>query len=169
MATYDTLRQRLQQLRESFDASVSEPISEDAGVYKKYVAFKLGRELFAWPASQISEIGVDKKIIPIPGNMVELYGVLNHKNRVLSVLNLHRMLGLESVKAAKRGTILVSRGLAVDLAVLVDGLKAVLTRADGDIAPKPFSIDQGTAGLIVGEFYYRGEMITILNPLKMIA
>lgn len=169
MAIHDTLGQRLQQLRDSFDASVSEPIDEDAKAYKKYVTFMLGRELFAWPASHISEIGVDRKIIPIPGKMAEFHGVLNHKNRVMSVINLHNMLGLDSVNKGKRGTVLVSKGLAVDLAVLVDGLKTVLTRADGDMEPKPFSIDNGTEGLIVGEFYHKGEMITILNPLRIIA
>ncbi len=169
MIIHDTLRQKLQELRDSFDASVSDPIERDARIYRKYIIFMLGRELFAWPASHISKIGIDKKIIPIPGKMKGLYGVLNYKNRVLSVINLHQMLGLDSVKAGKGTTILVSRGLDVDVAVLVDGLKVVLSRSDDDIKPKPFSFGQSAGELIAGEFYHRGEMITILNPINIIA
>ena len=168
MTNQNTLQQRLQQLRDSFDASVAEAVKKDTRRYQKYMAFRLGHELFAWPVNYIKKVAVNKKIVPIPGKIECLYGVLNYKNRVLSVVNLHRMLGIESVNTDQGGTILVTKGLVVDLAILVDGLNAVLIWADDDIKPKPISFNQGAGELIVGELYHQKEMITILNPLNII-
>ncbi len=85
MITSNNLQQRFDELRESFDLSVARPIETEVKIFTEYIAFKLGHETFAWPTSYIKEMLLNQRIIPIPGRMENLYGVVNYKNQVLPV------------------------------------------------------------------------------------
>lgn len=167
MITSEILKKRLDQLKESFDRSVVESIETKAGVYSKYISFNLNNEFFAWPVSNLKEILVNQKILPIPGKLETLYGMLNYKNMVLSVTNLHHLLELTSVEVGEENTLLVSRGLPVETALWVDGLGPVLSIAKGDIKHKPLRLEHVVAEMITGEYYHRGQLIAILNPVSI--
>lgn len=155
---------RLLRLREDFDRATAKPIAPRSDDRVNYLVFKLERESLAWPTASLTEILANRRIVLIPGRQDSLYGVINFKNRVLTVSNLHHRFNLAAVRPDENNIILVSRGLAVDTALLVDDLVAILSVAAGEIKPKPMSLDPETAQMIVGEFHHRGQMVTVLNP-----
>jgi len=168
MSADENLQMILAQLRESFDATVAEPIETDDRVYRQYIDIGLGGEIYAWPANYIREILIHQKVIPIPGKVDALGGVVNYRNQVISIIDLHHLLGLGPAELSERNTLLVTRGLKTDFAVLVDGLEAVLSRTNDDIRPKPVSLDEGGKKIVEGEFYHQGTMTTIINPEMII-
>lgn len=166
--TKEILKKSLDQLKESFDLSLAEPMEIKARVYSKYITFNLNHELFAWPVSNLREVLVNQKIIPIPGRLNALYGVVNHKNQVLPVVNLHHLLGLPSVEVAQTNTLLVTKELETQIAFWVDSLESVLSIVEDDIKPKPISLDKDAEKLVMGEFYNHEVMITLLKPDSLI-
>lgn len=168
MITGGNLQQRIDELRESFDLSVARPIETEARIFTEYIAFKLGHETFAWPTSYIKEMLLNQRIIPIPGRMENLYGVVNYKNQVLPVINLHNFLGLAVMEKIETNILLITTGSQMKIAILIDCLKSVLNVGEDDIKPKPISLDKDAEKLVMGEFYNHEGMITLLKPDSLI-
>lgn len=157
------LQERRLQLREAFDRATAKPIEPDKGARINYLVFILGSEFFAWPAAGLTRILLNRKIVLLPGRQDSHYGVINYKNQVLSVTNLHHRFGLDSVQPDDQNIVLISKGLRIDTALLVDDLTTIVSVAEGAIRPKPISLDPKTAQMIVGEFFHQGQMVTVLN------
>jgi chemotaxis signal transduction protein len=166
--TLARLRENLVRLRESFDRAVAAPVAEQTSGHKKYIAFSLGPEFFAWPAACLREILLDHKIAPIPANFPMLHGVINYKNRVLPVIDLHRRLAIESGDFYLEKALLIARGPENDCAFLADKLAGILSLGQEEIRPKPVSLAPDIASCVDGEVYRGKQMFTILNPASLL-
>ncbi len=163
----EILQEKLHLLRKSFDEVVARPIEAKPEAFSKYIAFSLGHEFFALPLSDIKEILVNQRIIPIPAKDSAIHGVVNYKNEILPVINLHYLLGLSSIEVGQGSTLLFTRGLSAETMLLVDKLVAILAIPEDEIKPKLFCLDQDTEKMIVGEFYRQGQLITLLNTVSI--
>jgi chemotaxis signal transduction protein len=168
-----SLQDKLKQLKDSFDLSVSKPIENQKRDGAKFLTFDIHNESFAWPLKNLKEILINQKIIPIPARQTMLCGIINYKNQVQSVLNLSMLLGLPKTKIGtdiktKQGkeynTVLVTRSLAQDMSIIVDRLGLILFIAWDEIKPKPVAIKSELSDLIDGQIYRKKQLITILNP-----
>lgn len=157
------LHDGLGKLQEEFDRATAKPIETRQADKRSYVVFKLGRELFAWPVANLTQIVVNRRIVTLPGRQKSFYGVMNYKNKTLSVTNLHHLLNLGSMKTDQITTLLISKGLMVDTAFAVNRLVTIVSVAVNAIAPKPISMTDA-ASMIAGEFFHREQMVTVLNP-----
>jgi chemotaxis signal transduction protein len=155
---------RLRELKEAFDQATAKPVETRPTDRVNYLVFELGREWFAWPVANLTQIVLDRRIVALPGRQKDLYGVMNYKNKVLAVANLHHRLNLNSIDPDKINILLISKGLAVETAIAVDRLVSMAPVPTGAIAPKPISLESETAQIIAGEFHHRGQMVTVLNP-----
>ena len=133
----------------------------------EHIAFTLDQETFAWPAHCLKEILLNQRIIPVPAKTDNLYGVVNYKNQVLPILNLHHLLGLAVKERLETSILLITGDSSVKNAVLVDCLKGVLDIGENDVKPKPASLHSDAAKFISGEFYHHENMITLLNPERL--
>jgi chemotaxis signal transduction protein len=158
------LYDRLRELKEAFDQATAKPVETRPTDRVNYLVFELGREWFAWPVANLTRIVVNRRIVPLPGRQEDLYGVMNYKNKVLAVANLHHRLNLNSIKPDEINIVLISKGLAMETAIAVDRLVAIAPVPAGAIAPKPISLESETGQMIVGEFHHGGQMVTVLNP-----
>jgi len=159
----ELLQEKLHQLRKSFDEVIAKPIETGTRAYTKYMAFSLGHEFFALPVSDIKEVLVNQRIILLPVKDKAVHGVVNYKNEILSVINLHYLLGLSSIEAGQANSLLLIRGSTVEAFLLVNTLVAILAIPDDAIQPKPICLDQDTGEMIIGEFYHQEQLITLLN------
>ncbi|MGD8845845.1 MAG: chemotaxis protein CheW [Desulfobacteraceae bacterium] len=158
------LYDRLRELKEAFDRATAKPIETRPADRVNYLVFELGREWFAWPVANLAQIEIDRRIVALPGRQADLYGVMNYKNKVLAVANLHHRLNLNSIDPDEIKIVLISKGLGVEAAIAVDRLVAIAPLSTSAMAPRPISLESETAQLIAGEFHHRGQMVTVLNP-----
>jgi chemotaxis signal transduction protein len=158
------LSNRLRELKEVFDRSTAKPVETRPTDRVDYLVFALGGEWLAWPVANLARIVVNGRIVALPGRQEDLYGVMNYKNKVLAVANLHHRLNLNSINPDEINILLISKGLAVETAIAVDRLVAMAPVSTGAVAPKPISLESETAQMIAGEFPHRGRMVTVLNP-----
>jgi chemotaxis signal transduction protein len=158
------LHAKLGEVKAAFDRATAKPAETRPTDGVNYLVFELGREWFAWPAANLTQIVVNRPIVALPGRQADLYGAMNYKNKVLAVANLHHHLNLSSMKPDEIKILLISKGLAVDAAIAVDRLVAMATVATGAITPKPISLESETAQMIIGGFKHRGRMVSVLDP-----
>lgn len=160
----EDIKERLKQLRDTFDLAITLPVVKETRAFVPYLVFKLGQEWFGMPSIHIREIIVDHQIVRLPGNNVYLGGVINYRNAVLSVLNLHQMLKISSRDETPGSILIISKGLGVDTSFLVNKLAGFLSVDENRIKPKPFSLEPSIGQLLKGEYFHQDQMVTLLNP-----
>ena len=105
----------------------------------KYLAFHLGNEVFGIDVMKVREIIGVQDITVVPHAPATVKGVINLRGKVIPVLDLRLLLGLEEVAHAASTCIIVieiKRGSEVT-GVIVDGVSEVLTVAASDIEAPP--------------------------------
>ncbi|MBF0226725.1 MAG: chemotaxis protein CheW [Desulfobacterales bacterium] len=158
------LKEKLKELKDSFDLNVAKPFEQAEKPGEHHIIFTLNNELFAWPIAKVKDALINQKIISIPSNVLSLYGVVNYKNQVISVTNLHYiLLGIRGIESNVKNILLVTKGLAIDTAFFVDGLKGIAPISEYEIKEKPATVSTETSELIKGIYYYKTQLITILK------
>ncbi len=137
----ESLKNKLESLKNSFDLSISEPIETSVKEYNTYLSFQLDNECFAWPVIHLTEVLINQRIILIPASVKTIYGVINYKNQVIPVMNLHQALGIKHKKPGEQNIILVTKGVSFQFAFSVDALKNILSLEIDDIKSKPLSLN----------------------------
>ncbi len=160
----EELAVRLRLLKETFDAATARKVRRQTKPSESHMVFALAGELCAWPTVNLAEVVVNRRIYPVPASMEALCGVINHRDRVMTVTRLHHPLHLCPAAPDERNPLLVTRGLKVNTAILTDGILGITAVAADAIKPRPISLDSAASELIAGEFIYRGKLLVILNP-----
>lgn len=160
--THKNFENLLQELRNNFEQSVSEETANGNGISERYLIFRLGNESFAVPIIQLREILLAGKIVPVPGAPLFVHGVINFRNNILLVSNIHHMLQLPFKKADKN-YLLVTRNIALQAALLVDGIVNLVAVDQKDIKPKISRPMENNDPLIAGEIYYQKKLVTLLD------
>jgi chemotaxis signal transduction protein len=161
---FTDLYDRLREIKAAFDRATAKSAEIRPADRVTYLVFELEREWFAWPVANLTQIVRDRRIVALPGRQEDLYGVVNYKNKVLAVANLHHRLHLNAIDLDKIDILLIAKGLSEETAIAVDRLVAMAPVPTGAIAPKPISLESKTAQIIIGEFHYQGHLVTVLNP-----
>ena len=159
---YQNFEGILKELKASFELSVAEEIKEVGGDIRRHLVFFLGNESFSLPIKQLREILSDKPIIPVPDAPSSIHGVINYKNRILSVTNIHHLLQLKFNKKDS-SCLLVTRGNKYDTALLVDSLTGLIDVNQTDIKPGVSGQKESMDKLIAGEIYFQKKLITLLD------
>ncbi len=168
----DSLHNKLKQLKDSFDLSISAGVDNQKRDGRRFLTFNIHNESFAWPVKYLKEVLTNQKIIPIPEKQEKLCGIINYKNQVLAVFNLSSVLALPlaaiKTKHGKyQNTVLVTKGLGQDISIVVDALSSILFIFEDEIKPRPACIKTETAELVAGQIYRKEQLITILNPIAL--
>ncbi len=158
------LQRRLDALRASFEEALVRPFEDAPPATTPCLAFYLNQERFAWPVNRLAEVLRRQRILPAPGVIPGILGVINYRNQTLSVTSLHDLLGLPRPDPQEAHALLITRGLTTDTALPADRLIGVIAVADADVRPKPVTLDRAAAALIAGETFSAAGMISILNP-----
>lgn len=117
-----------------------------------YVGFRLGREAYAVPVEHVLEIATFRDVTRVPGAQPALIGVWNLRGRILTVIDLALVLGVESSGRAKYLLVVEidgrRAGLAVDGVRDVEYLDAAAEFADSDLLLAAVTADDALIGIL---------------------
>ena len=120
--------------------------------------FRLERERFALPLSAIREVVIPPaQITRVPRAPAPIRGVINLRGRVVTVVELRRLLGLGEPTSVSQKIVLLDRGRR-DLGLLVsevDGIEVI-----EKVAPAPGKVDPSVKGVA----RLKGLAVTVLDP-----
>ncbi len=121
------------------------PSLSSAGLANRYLSFRLGDGSFGVPVADVREIIRMLPITPIPGTPPDVRGVVNLRDRVISVVDLRLRLGLGFVEPGPRTCIVVAETATAGgrlTGLLVDDVDEVL-----ELGPAQLSVAPAMAGL----------------------
>jgi purine-binding chemotaxis protein CheW len=128
--------------------------------------FTLGQERYAFPSLYVREVFPLTEITPLPGLPSHVLGVVNVRGRILSVMDIRRLLEFPNVGLTNLNKAIILHSAEMELAVLADEVTGVYV----------VDMDEGQTTLptLAGnrEDYLQGvtkERVVILDAGKLLA
>ena len=158
----EKFKELLFELKEAGENFVRQEIVKKEEEYERYLVIIVGRERFGIPVEQIQEIVEDRQVVPVPDAPLSVLGIINYRNRLLPVTNMHNLLQAES-RAEDKILLLITRNTKYETALLVDGLVNFIRVKQSDIKPKISGQKPGIDRIITGEVYHKGRLVALLD------
>lgn len=148
----------LPDLTEPFPAS-EQPKNSDG---EKFVVFFLEDELFAVSAAEVAEIVRPLDFTPLPNSPDWLHGIANLRGAIISVLNLSKICGKNSVSDSSKSKLIVLKTInsAASAAFPVDRLSEIITVTETEIRPAEDDRLRGKAA-------YKTAFVNLLDTEKL--
>jgi purine-binding chemotaxis protein CheW len=135
---------------------------EAAATASQYVTVRVAGQLFGLPILAVHEVFVPDRVTRVPLAGDEIEGVLNLRGRIVTTINMRRLLGYPPNGAA--GTMAVGieyKGEAYGL--IIDEVGEVLTLDAVHREAPPANLDRRLADIVVGVHRLAGELMLILD------
>lgn len=130
----------------------------------QYLTFTLNQQLFGIPIEVVREINQLPEITPVPQAPKAVAGVINLRDKVIPVVDLHRKFNLPLREYSRETCVIVVDGLQGQVAAIVDTVASVLPLGAHQIEAVP-SLVQNTssAATILGLARSGHQVIVLLN------
>ena len=158
----EKFKEILFELKESGENFVRQEIVKKEEQYERYLVIILGRERFGILVKQIQEIVENRPVVPVPDAPLSVLGIINYRNRLLPVTNMHNLLQAES-KAEDKILLLITRNTKYETALSVDGLVNLIRVKESDIKAKISGQKPGIDRMITGEVCHKGRLVALLD------
>ena len=149
-----------------------------AAAVRQVVAFSLGREEYAVPIGEVREVVRTPDITPVPGGQAFIVGVMNLRGKIVPVLDLERLFGLDrDTGVTALAYVMVTEDAKGGLfGVRVDEVSEVLKITDEAVKPAPAMVHQRISadyveGVIIQPGKTEGDperMLLFLNLQKIV-
>lgn len=130
---------------------------------EKLLIFKVGRNRYAIPIGELSQIIEDRGLTPIPFVPPFLKGIFSLRGRIVGVIDV-----LERMKLQKREDSLTRKIVVLEkegdlFGLRVDGIDHVVEVDIFSLEPPPEGFDVALQEFVVGVFHYRKKTVALLN------
>ncbi|MGR7994616.1 MULTISPECIES: chemotaxis protein CheW [unclassified Xanthobacter] len=138
-------------------------IGKDAagGSTQQYVTVRIGPQLFGLPIHMVHEVFVPEAVTRVPLSAEAIEGVLNLRGRIVTMLNLRRLLGLDRPEGDGMAVGIEHQGEAFGL--MIDDVGEVLALDANSREANPANLDARWAALAAGVHRLADELMLILN------
>lgn len=101
----------------------------------------VGRERYAVPVADVAEVAELGEVTPVPGTPDCVLGIRNLRGRILTVADLASLVGIDSLRDARRLAVVERDGVVLGLAV---GDLLGVAPVEGDLEPAVSPLVLGT-------------------------
>jgi purine-binding chemotaxis protein CheW len=154
------LRARAEQLAKPLDVETGgEELLE-------ILEFSLGKERYAFPSSCVREVFPLTEITPLPGLPAHVLGVVNVRGRILSVMDIRRLLELGNIGLTNLNKAIILHHGDMEVAVLADEVTGVYA-IDAEEGQRTLPTLAGTR-----EVFLKGvtkDRVVVLDAQKLLA
>lgn len=127
----------------------------------QFVTVRIAGQLFGLPINIVHEVFTPDRITKVPLSRPEIEGVLNLRGRIVTMVNMRRLLGV-----ASRGTVTTAIGIerfGEAFGLIIDEVGEVLVLEAGKREPNPANLDAGWAELVNGVHRLTNELMLVLD------
>ena len=177
---WDRSYARLEEVRRTLDASASLPPDEVTRVLRaraqalakppeeapapveelELLVFSLAGERYGIEATHILEVVPSLELTPVPCTPPFVLGVMNHRGRILPVLDLRRLLELGGQGVPAGGRVVAVEAGGMTFGVFAEAVLGTVTVGAHEVAPPPVALTGDRQALIGG---VTGEMVAVLD------
>ncbi|WGD28565.1 chemotaxis protein CheW [Ancylobacter sp. WKF20] len=134
---------------------------------RQFVTVRIGGQLFGVPISSVNEVFVPDRITPVPLAPREIDGVLNLRGRIVTMVDMRRLLGLPDSSLARMAVGIERTGEA--FALLIDGVGDVLLLDASTHDSNPPNLEEEWMRFSDGVHRLEGELLVLLDVERVLA
>ncbi|VAW19973.1 Positive regulator of CheA protein activity (CheW) [hydrothermal vent metagenome] len=139
-------------------------LQNGSGSGNQFVTIRLGGQLIGLPIDKVHDVFYPDNFTSVPLAMTQIAGVLNLRGRIVTIIDLSVIMGMEAVNR----TISERPAVGIEYAnesygLLTDTLGEVVTLQNDLFEPNPINLDPGWAELSLGTFRLENELLVVLD------
>ncbi len=137
--------------------------NEHAQNLREYVTVMIGGQVFGLPILHVHDVFLPERLTRVPLAPTEVAGVLNLRGRIVTLIDLRRLLGL-----GERGRDEAAMAVGVDMrgesyGLLIDSVGEVLKLDDAGREPPPVNLEPALARVCAGIHRLDGQLLVVLD------
>jgi purine-binding chemotaxis protein CheW len=177
---WDRAYARLEEVRRSLDASGSLPPDEVTRLLRaraqalakpleeaappaeglELLVFSLDEERYGIEMAHVREVLPLRDLMPVPRTPSFVLGVMHHRGRILSVLDLRRLLELGGRRVAEGSRVVAVEAGGMTFGVFAEAVMGTVTVGAHEVAPPPVILSGDRPAFLRG---VTGEMVALLD------
>ncbi len=133
----------------------------------KLVVFTLSDKLFAFYGDMVKEIFYPQNVTSVPGASDFIAGIMNIRGDIESVLNIHKLLGIEESKQTDETRIIMAATNNIRSGILVDSVQDVLDVPEESVTDPVLTITGPLKDFSAGQTFYKDKTVIVLDIGKL--
>ncbi len=145
----------------SYDTQVAHGSSQGG---KQFVTIRLANQMIGLPIEKVHDVFFPSNFTPVPLAIDQIAGVLNLRGRIVTIIDLSKIMGLVAVNEEIGERPAVGVNYANEsYGLLTDTLGEVVTLSDNMFEPNPVNLDPEWAQLSLGTYRLEHELLVVLD------
>jgi len=134
----------------------------------QYVTVVIGGQLFGIPIEKVHDVFMPESITRVPRSENEIAGVLNLRGRIVTAIDMRRLLNLEDREqdAMKMAVGIEYRGESYGF--IIDNVGEVLNLSDDSREANPTNLNKNWTNISAGVHRLEGQLMVILDVEKLL-
>jgi len=137
---------------------VEEAVTQAEGL--ELLVFSVGAERYGIETDHVVEVIPLRELTPVPCTPASILGVVNHRGRILPVLDLRRLFDLADQGVAEGSRVVAVEARGMTFGIFAGAVTGTVRVAGDEVAPSPATSAADRQGLIRG---VTGEMVAVLD------
>jgi len=130
---------------------------------KEYVSAVIGGQLFGLPILRVQDVFLPTRLTRVPLAPPEVAGVLNLRGRIVTLIDMRRLLGLEERKDKAPAMAIGVETRGESYGLLIDSVGEVLKLDDVAREPNPVNLDPRLARVCAGIYRLEGQLLLVVD------
>jgi purine-binding chemotaxis protein CheW len=144
-------------------------MTDQAQNLKEYVTVMIGGQLFGLPILRVQDVFAPERLTWVPLAPPEVAGVLNLRGRIVTLIDLRRLLGLEDRKDESQPMAVGVEHGGESYGLLIDSVGEVLKLDDASREPNPINLDPRLARMSAGIHRLEGQLLMVVDVDHVLA
>lgn len=134
----------------------------------QYVTVVIGGQLFGLPINKVHDVFVPENMTRVPRAEREIAGVLNLRGRIVTAIDMRRLLGLEDrdQNTSKMAVGIEYKGESYGF--IIDNVGEVLNLSSESFQATPTNLNRNWTNISAGVHRLEGELMVILDVEKVL-
>jgi len=137
---------------------VEEAVTQAEGL--ELLVFSVGAERYGIETDHVVEVIPLRELTPVPCTPASILGVVNHRGRILPVLDLRRLFDLGDQGVAEGSRVVAVEARGMTFGIFAGAVTGTVRVGVEEVAPSPATPAADRQGLIRG---VTGEMVAVLD------
>lgn len=134
----------------------------------RWVCFELAGQSYGVPILEVQEVLSSCEIEPVPGTTAEIFGVINLRGAIVSVVDLRTKLNLPARADDAHTRVIVLHFDGESVGLRVDRVTQVRALVDSLIKPAPPTTAQDQPAPVRGIWNKSGELLSLLDTATLL-
>ncbi len=153
------------------NTTLDAPVQKNAGASsdqsRQLVTFYADDFLLGVDIDYVQEISRQVELTPVPGAPQSICGVINLRGEVVTVLNLHHLLGAKPLTPGASWCNLILSFGTERVGICVDRVSDICTITENRIVESPSNLRSLNSRYIKGVYLRDDAVVVILDPIKL--